>query len=99
MNIANENGIATLQGLEGVFGNVLTAALALAGIGLFIMLLVGGFKYITSGGDEKSMGSARNTITYAILGIVLVALAYLILRFIETFTGVEGILNFQVYQP
>ena len=96
--IANEDGVATLQGLEGVFQNLVSVVLGFAGIALFLMLVVGGYKYITSGGDPKSVESAKNTLTYAIVGIVLLASAYLILRFIGVFTG-AGVENFRVFVP
>jgi hypothetical protein len=96
--IANVNNVATIEGLEGVFENLIAAALGFAAIALFIMFLVGGFKYITSGGNPKSLESARNTLTYAILGMVLVASAYLILRFIGVFTGAD-VENFQIFYP
>ena len=96
--IANVDNVATIQGLEGVFENVIGVALGFAAIALFIMLLVGGFKYITSGGNPKSLESARKTLTYAILGMVLVASAYLILRFIGVFTG-ANVENFQIVYP
>jgi len=94
--IANENGVATLQGLEGVFQSVITAVLGLAAIALFLMLVVGGFKYITSGGDPKSVDAARRTLTYAIVGMVILASAFLILRFIGVFTGAD-VENFKVF--
>lgn len=88
---------AQLVELEGIFGNVVAAVLGLAGIALFIMLLVGGFKYITSGGDPKAAEEAKKTLTYAVGGLVLVASAYLILRFVAEFTGAD-ILNFVIYR-
>jgi len=96
--IANEDGVATLRGLEGIFQNLVSVVLGFAGIALFLMLVVGGYKYITSGGDPKSVESAKNTLTYAIVGIVLLASAYLILRFIGVFTG-AGVENFRVFIP
>ncbi|KKQ52948.1 hypothetical protein A2865_02465 [Candidatus Woesebacteria bacterium RIFCSPHIGHO2_01_FULL_39_17] len=89
------NCVATVGGFEGLFENAIAALLGLAGIALFIMLLVGGFKFITSGGDPKSLESAKNTLTHAIGGIVLVALSYLILRFIGVFTGAD-VVNFNI---
>ena len=90
---------AQLVELENVFARVVAAVLGLAGIALFIMLIVGGFKYITSGGDPKHAESARNTLTFAIIGMVLVVLAYLILIFIENLTG-ASILDFSIiYTP
>jgi hypothetical protein len=49
-----------------------------------IMIIVGGFKYITSGGDSGNVTGAKNTIMYAIIGLVIVALAQVIVRFVLT---------------
>jgi len=92
-----QDDVAQLQDLEGVFGNVVSVVLGLAGIVLFIMLILGGFGYITSGGDPKKVESARNTLTYAIGGMIFIALAYLILKFIEVFTGVP-VTEFKIFQ-
>lgn len=80
---------AKISDLETVFGNVVRAALGFAGIVLFILLLVGGFKYITSGGDPKAAEGAKKTLTYAIGGLVLILLSYLILVLIYKITGVD----------
>ncbi len=79
--------VPKLQDLEMVFGKVVQAILGLAGIALFIMLIMGGFKYLTSGGDPKAVEEAKKTLTYAIGGIALIVLSFLILKFIEVFTG------------
>jgi len=95
----NVPDVPTLANLEIVFSNVVSILLGLAGITLFIMLLMGGFKYITAGGDPKGVEGAKKTLTYAIGGIIVVALSYLILVLISDFTGAKGILNFQIYKP
>lgn len=95
---ADTAGVARLSDLEGVFGNVVSLLLGLAGIALFIMLVVGGFKYITAGGDPKGIDSAKKTLTYAIGGMVLIALGFLILQFIKQFTGVD-VTQFRIFQP
>ncbi len=81
--------VARISDLETVFGNLVSAVLGLAGIVLFIMLLVGGIRYITSGGDPKAAAAARQTLTAAILGLLVITSAFLILRLIGTFTGVD----------
>jgi len=97
--VENVNGIATLQGLEGIFQNLIGALLFIAGIVLFFMLIAGGLKYITSSGDPKKLESARNTLTYAFIGIILVAGGYLVLVLISQITGNTDLLNFRVYVP
>jgi cytochrome bd-type quinol oxidase subunit 2 len=47
-----------------------------------IMIIVGGLKYITSSGDSANVTGAKNTILYAIIGLVIVALAQVIARFV-----------------
>ena len=47
-----------------------------------IMIIVGGIKYITSGGDSGNISGAKNTIVYAIIGLVIVALAQVIVHFV-----------------
>jgi hypothetical protein len=54
----------------------------LTGIIAVIMIIVGGFTFITSGGNAESVASARRTITYALVGAVVVALSWTIIRFI-----------------
>lgn len=90
--------VLCLQDLETIFERVVGVAIAIAGIVLFIMLIVGGFKYLTAGGEAPKIESARKTLTYAILGIVFIALSFLFLRFIGVFTGVEDILEFKIFQ-
>jgi hypothetical protein len=89
---------APLTAIEDIFGSILGAAIPFAGIVLFIVLVIGGFQFITSGGDPKKAAAARNTLTYAIIGIVLLALAYLVIVIIAEFTGAEGIKTFDIYR-
>jgi hypothetical protein len=93
----SDTGIATIKDLECVFGNVVKAALGFAGIVLFILLLIGGFRYITSGGDPKAVEGAQKTITYAIGGLIVILLSYLILVLIKEITGVD-VTQFKIVQ-
>lgn len=52
------------------------------GVVAVIMIIIGGLKYITSGGDSGNVTGAKNTILYAIIGLVVVALAQFIVRFV-----------------
>lgn len=52
------------------------------GVIAVIMIIIGGLKYITSSGDSGNVSSAKNTILYAIVGLVVVALAQVIVRFV-----------------
>jgi hypothetical protein len=91
------NGIATIGNLNCLFGNVVKVALGLAGVVLFVILLVGGLKYITAGSDPKAAEGAQKTITYAIGGLILILLSFLILVLIKAITGVD-VTQFTVVQ-
>jgi len=81
--------VPTIGNLQYVFAKVVSAAISLSGIVLFVLLLVGGFKYITSGGDPKATEAAQKTITYAVIGLILILASYLILLLISKITGVD----------
>jgi len=75
--------------LETVFSNVLNIAVTLAGLILFIMLLVGGFNYLTSGGDPEKVKKASGTIANALVGFILLISSWFIIRLLSQFTGVD----------
>lgn len=67
--------------------NILTWAIGVVAIAFII---VGGIKYATSGGDEKKVASAKNTILYAVIGLVVGLLANVIIRFVLNALGITG---------
>jgi len=81
--------IVTLKGLECIFSQILGIVARLAGLAVFVMFILGGWRYLTSGGEKQAAQQARNTLTYAILGLVLLIASWFILRFIKFFTGVD----------
>ena len=54
----------------------------IVGVVSVIMIIIGGLKYITSNGDSSSISSAKNTILYAVIGLVIVVLAQAIVIFV-----------------
>jgi len=66
--------------------NIITTVINLfslvVGIVAVIMIIIGGLKYITSGGDSGNITGAKNTILYAVIGLVVVALAQFIVKFV-----------------
>ncbi|MDQ3158535.1 MAG: pilin [bacterium] len=52
------------------------------GVVSVIMIIIGGFRYITSGGESAGTTSAKNTILFAIVGLIVVALSQVIVRFV-----------------
>lgn len=68
--------------VNGIIKTVINVFSFVVGIVAVIMIIVGGFRYITSGGDSGNVSSAKNTIIYAIIGLVVVALAQFIVQFV-----------------
>lgn len=63
--------------------------LVVAGVVFFFMLVIGGIRWITSGGDKGQTESARSQITAALIGLVIVFSAWAILTLIRAFFGVD----------
>lgn len=73
---------ANLFGENGVFRQVTNAILYIVGIVAVIMLIIGGIKYVVSGGDAKKVTDAKNTVLYAIIGLVICFFAFAIVNFV-----------------
>jgi len=73
---------AALDGSNGVFKNIVNTALYIIGALSVLMLIYGGIRYTVSGGDTASVTAAKNTILYAIIGIIVALLAYAIVNFV-----------------
>ncbi|MBR5027023.1 hypothetical protein IKX64_00275, partial [Candidatus Saccharibacteria bacterium] len=71
-----------LFGDTGVFRQITDTILYIVGIIAVIMLIWGGIRYVVSGGDAKKVTDAKNTILYAIIGLIISFLAYAIVRFV-----------------
>jgi hypothetical protein len=75
----SEDALAKLNTLIRRVINLLSV---IVGIVAVIMIIIGGLRYITSGGSDTGVTSAKNTILYAIIGLIIVALAQLLVRFV-----------------
>lgn len=94
LNASAVNGTAapacasTGQDAGSTFNHIITLIInifsLIVGVIAVIMIIVGGLKYITSGGDSGNISSAKNTILYAVIGLVVVALAQFVVRFVLT---------------
>lgn len=79
---------AGLAEIEKVISSVISAAVGLAFMASLVLLVWAGLKYLTSGGEPKALDSAHQTATWALLGILFLAIAWLVLQLIQAFTGV-----------
>ena len=73
-----------LVGVNGVFTKITNTILYAVGIISVIMLIYGGLRYVLSGGDSKKVTDAKNTIMYAIIGLIISILSYAIVNFVLT---------------
>jgi len=91
-NAARAEGMPTeLIGDNGVFSRLTNTILLVVGLISVIMLVYGGLRYILSGGDSKKGTDAKNTILYAIIGLIISLLAFAIVNFV--LNSVVGITN------
>lgn len=83
VNCAKGNDQPTdLFGEGGIFRIIVNVLLFIIGAIAVIMLIYGGIRYVVSGGDASAVTAAKNTILYAIVGIIVALLAYAIVNFV-----------------
>ncbi len=87
--------VATIQGLECIFFNILQTIVFFVGLIFFFVLIAGGFQYLFSGGDPKKTAQASSSLTMAILGLAGIIISWLILSLISSLTGLP-ILQFRI---
>ncbi len=93
-NTPENTQIATIACVIPLFQNLLTAAFVFSGITTLILIMFSAIKFLTSGGDPKQVEGARNTLTYAIIGLIIVVLSFAILNLVAMVTGVKCITSF-----
>lgn len=71
-----------LFGDAGVFTQITNTVLFIVGILSVIMLIYGGLRYVISGGDQKKVTDAKNTIMYAVIGLIIAILSFAIINFV-----------------
>lgn len=80
---------AAFNSLGDVITAILPVVISISGLALFAYLIMGGIKYITSGGDDKAIMEAKKILTNAIIGMIIVFVAFWIVRILETVLGLE----------
>lgn len=72
----------TNSNLNAFITNIINVLIAVIGVAAVLMLIIGGFRYVFSQGNEKAVSGAKDTILYAIIGIVVAILAFAIVNFV-----------------
>ncbi len=91
-NLSLSNGVAcaapaetqnkTLFGNGGIFQTIASILIFIVGAVAVIMLIIGGLRYVLSAGDAKNVTAAKDTILYAIIGIVVALLSFALVQFV-----------------
>lgn len=90
-NCAKGQGQQTdLFGQSGVFKRITDVMLFLIGAVSVIMLIIGGIRYVLSGGEQAKVAEAKNTILYAVIGVVVAILAYAVVNFVVGSFAAQG---------
>jgi hypothetical protein len=87
--IVPEDTLGKVTDIVAIIRAIIQFILIVAFVAAFIMLLIGGIRWITAGGDEKGVASARNMITAALIGLVVVLVSYAIILLVERFFGIK----------
>lgn len=82
--------VANLFGSTGIFTTVSNVMLFAVGAISVIMIIIGGLRYVVSGGNTSNVAAAKNTILYAVVGIIVSMLAYAIINFVIASFSPDG---------
>lgn len=75
-------GLTSSQSLPELIANVIRIMLLFAGAIAVVFVIIGGYQYLTSGGNEESAEKGQKTLTNAVIGVIIVVLAYVIINVI-----------------
>lgn len=92
----NADSVATIQGFECLIANLFVVFITLVGLSGFVMFIYASFRWLISGGDSKGTTAARNSMTYAVIGLVVSLSAFIIINLVAEFTGVNAIKSFRI---
>lgn len=80
----------------GIISGAISLVLILVALVFFFILIIGGLKWVTSGGDEKKVGAARAQITNALIGLAIVFAAWAIMKLIGVVFGIDILGNLSI---
>ena len=89
LNAADPKTVTT--DLSGLIHNIINILLYIVGVAAVVMMIIGGIRYIVSGGDQQAVTNAKNTILYSIVGLVIAMLAFVAVNYVfSTVGGASG---------
>ncbi len=99
INLAPQEGLAgqlTDLTIGGIVSALIRLILVIAALVFFFILVFGGIQWIASGGDKANTEAARNRITAALVGLVIVFSAWAILQLIRVFFGIDVLTTLEI---
>ncbi|MFH1145695.1 MAG: hypothetical protein V1707_01895 [bacterium] len=88
---ATDFGLVTDTDLKAAVINMIKAVLGLLGLVAVVIVMMGGFKWMTAQGDATKLGAAKKLIYAGLIGLVIILLAYSITQFVVTFITTQAI--------
>lgn len=79
----------SLSCLPFFLGNIIDKAVILAGVAAVFFITIAGVKFITSGGDPGQVNQAKKTISFAVIGLLVVLLSFTIIKFISRVVNIS----------
>lgn len=89
VNLSDNYGFGGIQSLGQVFSLLTKPGFLIAGFAVTIYFFIGAIKFLTSAGDKTALESARKTIIHAIIGMVLLIMAFLVLQYLPQKLGLD----------
>ncbi|MBI2022229.1 hypothetical protein HYS97_00030 [Candidatus Daviesbacteria bacterium] len=83
------NKPTSLKCIPVFLGNIANSGTILAGVAAIFFVAFAGLKFLTSGGDPQKVESAKKTLTFAIIGLVIIVSAYFIIKIVSEVTNVD----------
>jgi len=75
--------------VPNIVSGAIRLILVVAALVAFVFLIIGGIRWVTSGGDKEKTARAQQTLTAALVGLVIVFASWAIIKLIETFFGIQ----------
>jgi hypothetical protein len=80
--VVDTGGLPKVQATGSTLNTVLSIVFGITASIALLMIIIGGFRYIVAHGDSNAVAQARNTILYAVIGLVITLAAYSIVTFV-----------------
>lgn len=90
----NVQSPTTKTDLGTILANGIDALLVFAGAVAVLFLIIGGFRYVVSAGNEQQVESAKKTVLYAVLGLIVIFVAFVLIKVVEQALGVKSGFSF-----